>query len=60
MPTFVAVTTFNVVIAYLYVCVHVCAFPITLCWIARDPERFIVQMRDPEDLNDADLDLMDD
>ena len=60
LSMFIVVTTFNVVMAYIYVCAHVCAFPITLCCIARDPERFIVRLRNPEELNDEDLDLLDD
>lgn len=59
LPTFVTVTTINIVVAYLYVCAHICAFPITICCIARDPERFVANLRDPEELNDDDLDLLD-
>ena len=60
LSLFIVVTTFNVVVAYLYVCTHICALPITLCCIARDPDRFIARLRDPEELNDDDLDLLDD
>ena len=40
LSRFLVVTTLNVVMAYIYVCSHVCAFPISLCIIARNPERF--------------------
>lgn len=58
MATFLTVTTLNVVMAYIYVCAHICAVPITLCIIARNPERFLANMRPSHELNDDDLDLL--
>ena len=44
--------------AYIYVISHVCACPISICIIARDPERFGVRFRRPEDMDDDELDAL--
>ena len=58
LPLFLKVTILNIVMAYIYVCSHVCAFPIGLCIIARNPEQY--GMRRAEDLNDDELDMLGD
>ena len=58
LPNFISVTTFNVVMAYIYVIVHVCACPISIFIVARDPERFGIRVRRAEDLDDDELNLM--
>ena len=52
------ITTLNVVMAYIYVISHVCACPTSICIIARDPERFGVRFRRPEDMDDDELDAL--
>ena len=51
-------TTLNVVMAYLYVCSHICAVPVTLCIVAMNPTRF--GLRRAEDLDDDELEMMGD
>ena len=56
MPKFLAVTTLNVVMAYLYVFAHVVACPITICLVARNPEAYGMSVRQPEEWDDDQLD----
>ena len=44
--------------AYLYVCSHICAVPITFCIVALNPHRF--GLRRAEDLDDDELEMMGD
>ena len=60
LDTFLKVTICNVVMAYFYVCAHVCAFPIGVCIAARNPERFVANLRPAHELDDDDLDLLGD
>ena len=60
LPKFRAITTLNVVMAYLYVIVHVCACPIGIYIVARDPESFGIRVRRPEEMNDDELDALGD
>ena len=58
MPAFLTVLTINVIIGYLYVCSHICACPITIFIVSRDPQRYGFAMRRAEDLDDDELDLL--
>lgn len=40
LKAFVAVTTLNVIMGFLYVCTHICAVPVAILVVASNPERF--------------------
>ena len=58
LPIFVKITILNVIMGYIYVCSHVCAFPIGLWIVSRNPQQF--GFRRGEDLNDDELDMLGD
>lgn len=45
LGAFLTVTTVNVVMAYIYICSHICALPIGSLIVSRDPERFGLRLR---------------